>query len=195
MQPNIYLSPEEYLALERQADDKSEYFDGVVHAMSGASLNHNKIVANVITELVQQLRGRPCSALPSDSKVRMPDSRKFFYPDVSVVCGEPQFHDERTDVLLNPILIIEVLSDSTEGFDRGRKFQAYQRLESLHEYILISQDKPVVEQYVRQTEATWKYTAAIGRESSLSLPTIECTLNLSAVYDKVTETETDERTN
>src|ERR1044071_310231 len=195
MQPNIYLSPEEYLALERQADDKSEYFDGVVHAMSGASLNHNKIVANVITELVQQLRGRPCSALPSDSKVRMPDSRKFFYPDVSVVCGEPQFHDERTDVLLNPILIIEVLSDSTEGFDRGRKFQAYQRLESLHEYILISKDKPVVEQYVRQTEATWKYTAAIGRESSPSLPTIECTLNLSAVYDKVTETETDERTN
>lgn len=194
-QPNIYLSPEEYLALERQADYKSEYFDGVVYAMSGASLNHNKIVANVITELVQQLRGRPCSALPRDIKVRMPDSRKFFYPDVSVVCGEPQFHDERTDVLLNPILIIEVLSESTEAFDRGGKFQAYQRLESLQEYILISQHKPVVEQFVRQSDATWKYTAAVGRESSLSLPTIECTLNLSAVYDKVTETETDERTN
>ncbi len=194
-QANIYLSPEEYLALERQADYKSEYFDGVVYAMSGASLNHNKIVANVITELVQQLRGRPCSALPSDIKVRMPDSRKFFYPDVSVVCGEPQFHDERTDVILNPILIIEVLSDSTEAFDRGRKFQAYQRLGSLQEYILISQNKSVVEQYIRQTDATWKYTAAIGLESSLSLPSIECTLNLSAVYDKVTETETDERTN
>ncbi|MDT4897878.1 MAG: hypothetical protein QOH25_2955 [Acidobacteriota bacterium] len=192
-QPNIYLSPEEYLALERQADDKSEYFDGMVYAMSGASLNHNKIVANVIAQLVQQLRGRPCSALPSDIKVRMPDSRKFFYPDVSVVCGEPQFHDERTDVLLNPILIIEVLSESTEAFDRGGKFQAYQRMESLQEYILISQNRPVVEQYVRQSEAVWKYTAAIGVESSLSLPSIECTLSLSTVYDKVTEN--DERTN
>jgi Uma2 family endonuclease len=194
-QPNIYLSPEEYLALERQADYKSEYFNGVAYAMSGASLNHNKIVANVIIDLGQQLRGRPCSVLPSDMKVRMPDSRKFFHPDVSVVCGEPQFHDERTDVLLNPILIIEVLSESTEAFDRGGKFQAYQRLESLQEYILISQNKPVVEQYIRQSDATWRYTAAVGRESSLSLPTIECTLNLSAVYDKVTETETDERTN
>ena len=194
-QPDIYLSPEEYLALERQADEKSEYFDGVVYAMSGASLNHNKVVANIIIELGSQLRGRPCSVLPSDMKVRMPDSRKFFYPDVSVVCGEPQFHDERTDVLLNPILIIEVLSESTEAFDRGGKFQAYQRLESLQEYVLISQDKPLVEQFVKQSEATWKYTAAIGRESSLSLPSIECMLNLSAVYDKVTETETDERTN
>ncbi len=194
-QPNIYLSPEEYLALERQAEFKSEYFNGVVYAMSGASLNHNKIVANVIAELVQQLRGRPCSALPSDIKVRMPDSRKFFYPDISVVCGEPQFHDERTDVILNPILLIEVLSESTEGFDRGGKFQAYQRLESLQEYILLSQNKPVIEQYVRQSEAVWKYTAVIGLESSLSLPSIECTLNLSNVYDKVTETETDERTN
>ena len=194
-QPNIYLSPEEYLALERQADYKSEYFNGVVYAMSGASLNHNTIVANVIIELGQQLRGRDCRILPSDIKVRMPDSRKFFYPDVSVVCGEPQFHDERTDVLLNPILIIEVLSESTESFDRGKKFQAYQRLESLQEYILISQSKPVAEQFVRQSEATWKYTAAIGLEGSLSLPSIECTLKLSAVYDKVTETETDERTN
>jgi Uma2 family endonuclease len=175
-QPNICLSPEEYLALERQAEFKSEYFEGVVYAMSGASLNHNKIVANVIAELVQQLRGHPCSALPSDIKVRMPDSRKFFYPDVSVICGEPQFHDEHTDVILNPILIIEVLSESTEAFDRGRKFQAYQRLESLQEYILISQNKPVVEQYVRQSEAMWKYMAAIGPESSLSLPSIECTL-------------------
>ena len=131
----------------------------------------------------------------NDMKVRLPDSRKFFYPDVVVVGGDSQFHDERTDALLNPTLIIEVLSESTEAFDRGRKFQAYQRLESLQEYILISQNKPVVEQYIRQSEVAWKYTAAIGLESSLSLPSIECTLNLSNVYDKVTETETDERTN
>jgi Uma2 family endonuclease len=167
MQPNVYLSPEEYLALERHAEFKSEYFNGVVYAMSGASLNHNKIVANVISELVQQLRGRPCSALPSDIKVRMPDSRKFFYPNVSVVCGEPQFHDERTDVILNPVLIIEVLSENTAAFDRGDKFQAYQQVESLKEYLVISQDKRVVEHYVRQTREVWNYTAAVGLESSL----------------------------
>lgn len=179
-----YLTPEEYLALERRAGQKNEYVDGTVFAMSGASLRHNTIVANVISELVQQLKGRNCRALPSDMKVRMPDSRRFFYPDVSVVCGEPQFHDERSDVLLNPTLIIEVLSESTAAFDRGDKFQAYQQLESLKEYLLISQDKKVVEQYVRQTREVWSYTATVGPESSLYLPSIECTLSLGATYDK-----------
>jgi Uma2 family endonuclease len=192
-QLNNYVTPEEYLARERLAEYKSEYYNGLVYAMSGASLNHNKIVANVIAELVQQLKGRPCSALPSDIKVRMPDSRKFFYPDVSVVCGEPQFHDQRSDVLLNPILIIEVLSESTAAFDRGEKFQAYQQMDSLKEYLLISQDKNIIEHYVRQTRELWNYTATVGLESSLHLPSIECTLRLEAVYDKVTGN--DERTN
>jgi Uma2 family endonuclease len=192
-QPNIYLSPEEYLALERQAEYKSEYFEGVVYAMSGASFKHNVIVANLVIELGQQLRGRPCRALPSGIKIRMPESRKFFYPEVSVVCGEPQFHDQRNDVLLNPILIIEVLSESTAAFDRGDKFQAYQQIESLKEYLLVSQDKSVVEHYVRQTREVWNYTAIVGLESSLYLPSIECTLRLEAVYDKVTEN--DEPTN
>lgn len=179
-----YLTPEEYLALERRAEQKSEYVDGAVFAMSGASLRHNTIVANVIVELGRQLRGRDCRVLASDMKVRVPDSRRFFYPDVSVVCGEPQFHDERSDVLLNPTLIVEVLSESTAAFDRGDKFQAYQQLESLKEYLLISQDKKVVEQYVRQTRDVWSYTATVGLESSLSLPSIECTLSLGATYDK-----------
>ncbi|HJU53834.1 MAG TPA: Uma2 family endonuclease [Pyrinomonadaceae bacterium] len=180
-----YLTPEEYLALERRAEQKSEYVDGIIYAMSGASLRHNTIVANVIAEPVQQLKGRNCRVLPSDMKVRMPDSRRFFYPDVSVVCGEPQFHDERSDVLLNPILIVEVLSESTAAFDRGDKFQAYQQLESLKEYLLISEDKNVVEHYVRQTREVWSYTATVGLESSLFLPSIECTLSLGATYDKV----------
>jgi Uma2 family endonuclease len=180
-----YLTPEEYLALERSAEQKSEYVDGAAFAMSGASLRHNTIVANVIAELVQQLKGRNCRVLPSDMKVRMPDSRRFFYPDVSVVRGEPQFHDGRGDVLLNPTLIVEVLSESTAAFDRGDKFQAYQQLESLKEYLLISQDKNVVEQYVRQTREVWSYTATVGLESSLFLPSIECTLSLGATYDKV----------
>lgn len=184
LQQHTYLTPDEYLAMERQAEHKSEYIDGVVYAMSGASYRHNAIVANVIIELGQQLRGHPCRALPSDLKVRMPDSSKFFYPDVSVVCGEPEFHDERTDVLLNPTLIVEVLSESTASFDRGEKFQAYQRLDSLQEYLLISQDKYLVEQYIRQTKESWTYKAAVGLESSLALPSINCALSLKAVYDK-----------
>ena len=184
LQQHTYLTPDEYLTMERQSEHKSEYIDGVVYAMSGASFRHNAIVANVITELGQQLKGRPYRALPSDMKVRMPDSSKFFYPDVSVVCGEPAFHDERSDVLLNPTLIVEVLSESTASFDRGEKFQAYQRLDSLREYILISQDKHLVEQYIRQTKERWTYTAMVGVESSLALPSIECTLSLKAVYDK-----------
>jgi Uma2 family endonuclease len=183
-QRGTYLTLEEYLAIESKAECKSEYVDGEMYAMSGASLRHNTIVANVIIELGQQLRGRPYSVLTSGMKVLMPDSRKFFYPDVSVLCGEPQFHDDREDIILNPTLIVEVLSESTAAFDRGEKFRAYQQLVSLQEYILISQDVNVVEQYVRQTRESWTYTAAFGMESILNLPSIECTLSLQAVYDK-----------
>lgn len=179
------VSAEEYLAVEREAEFKSEYLDGAVYAMTGATISHIRIVTNLTIELGLQVRGRPCSVLSNEMKVRMPDSRKFFYPDVAVVCGQPQFHDERTDIILNPLLVIEVLSKSTESFDRGTKFQAYQGLDSLREYVLVAQDKPAVEQYVRQSDGSWTYRAAVGLESSLSLPSVECTLDLSAVYDKV----------
>jgi Uma2 family endonuclease len=184
-QLNTFVSPEEYLEVERQSDTKSEYMDGVVYAMTGARINHIRVVSNLTTELVTQLRGRRCDVLASEMKVRLQDSRKFFYPDVIVLCGEPQFHDEREDIILNPLLVVEVLSKSTEAFDRGAKFQAYQTLDSLKEYLLVAQDKPIIEQYVRQTDGKWTYTAAVGLESSLALPSVECTLNLSAVYDKV----------
>lgn len=184
-QLNTFVSPEEYLAVERESDTKSEYFEGVVYAMTGASLRHIQIVSNLTTELTTQFRARPCRALANEMKVRLPDSRKFFYPDVTVVCGKPLFHDERTDIILNPVLVIEVLSPSTEAFDRGAKFQAYQMLDSLNEYVLVAQDRAVVEQYVRQSDGKWTYVAVIGLESSLQLPSVECTLNLSAVYDKV----------
>jgi len=180
-----YVTPDEYLAGERLSESRSEYLDGVVSPMTGASFKHIKVVANLTAELVTQLRGRPCAVLPSEMKVRLPDSRKFFYPDVTVVCGEPQFHDEREDIILNPLLVIEVLSKSTEAFDRGAKFQAYQTLDSLKEYLLVAQDKPIIEQYVRQSDGKWTYTAVAGLENSLTLPSVECTLNLSAVYDKV----------
>jgi Uma2 family endonuclease len=180
-----YVTPDEYLAAERLSDYRSEYLDGGVYPMTGASLNHIKVVSNVTAELVFQLKGRPCSVLSNEMKVRLPDSRKFFYPDVTVYCDSPQFHDDRTDTILNPGLVIEVLSPSTEAFDRGAKFRAYQTIESLKEYVLVSQNEPLIEQYVRNGEGKWTYGAAEGFESSLILPSIECTLSLSAVYDKV----------
>jgi Uma2 family endonuclease len=180
-----HVTPDEYLAAERLSDYRSEYLDGGVYPMTGGSVNHIRITASLTTELVIQLRGRKCDVLPINMKVRPPDSKKFFYPDVSVVCGELQFHDDRKDIILNPDLLIEVLSPSTEAFDRGAKFRAYQTIESLKEYVLVSQNEPLIEQYVRNGEGKWTYAVAEGLESSLALPSIECTLSLSAVYDKV----------
>jgi Uma2 family endonuclease len=180
-----HVTPEEYLAAERLSETKSEYIDGGVYPMTGGSLNHNQITFNIALELGVQLRARPCRVLGMDLKIRMPDSRKFFYPDLVVVCGEPQFHDDRKDIILNPILVVEVLSKSTAAFDRGAKFQAYRTVESLKEYLIVEQDSPLVEQYVREDDGRWALSTAAGLEGSLTLPSIGCTLNLGAVYDKV----------
>lgn len=186
---NYYLSPEEYLAIERRAEFKSEYVDGVVYAMSGASVRHNLIVSNLIVTLGSQLRGSSCSVFPSDLKVRVPSGRSYFYPDVSVICGEIEFGDDQSDIVSNPLVVIEVLSESTAAFDRGKKFQSYQQIESLREYLLVSQDEQVVEHYLRQDDGHWLYTRAAGPDESVELPTVNCLLTLRDVYDKVTRTE------
>jgi Uma2 family endonuclease len=180
-----HVTPDEYLAAERLSEYRSEYLDGEVFPMTGGSVNRVQISFNLILELGTQLRARPCRVLGMDLKVRLPDSRKFFYPDVVAICNELQYHDDRRDIILNPDLVIEVLSPSTEAFDRGAKFEAYRTIESLKEYVLVSQEKPLIEQYVRGEGGDWTFKAVEGLESSLSLPSIECTLNLSAVYDKV----------
>ena len=180
-----HVTPEEYLAAERLSETRSEYLDGGVYPMTGASVNHSRIVLNIGTELKFQLRDRGCDVLVIDLKVRMPDSRKFFYPDVTVTCEALRYHDERRDIILNPNVVIEVLSPSTEAFDRGAKFQAYRTIESLKEYLLFSQRTPLIEQYVRNEDGRWSLTEAAGLESSLALPSIGCTLNLGAVYDRV----------
>lgn len=182
--PRYDLSPEEYLALERKAEFKSEYMDGVVYAFAGGSRRHNLIVANTIISLGGQLKGRPCKVYPSDLKVRVPKSKAFFYPDVSVVCGDDEFADDEQDVILNPTLIVEVASESTAAFDRGKKFLSYQQIDSLKEYLLISQDETLVEAYARQGNDTWLYTKMTGLEGRLSLSSIECELALTDVYDK-----------
>src|SRR5438067_6181679 len=148
--PPYYLNPEEYLTIERQAEYKSEYVDGVMYAMAGGSERHNLIAGNLVTELNIQLRKTPCRVYPSDLKVRVPNSKRFFYPDVSVVCGDPEFADDKRDVVLNPVLIVEVFSKSTAAFDRGQKFKFYQQIESLLEYLLVSQDEHHVEHFLRR---------------------------------------------
>lgn len=183
--PNYYLSPEEYLTLERSAEFKSEYVDGVMYAMAGGSERHNLIAANVIITIGSQLRDRPCRVYPSDLKVRVPNSKRFFYPDVSIVCGETRFADEEKDVVLNPVVVVEVLSESTAAFDRGKKFQSYQQIESLREYLLVSQDEYIVEHFLRQDGDQWLYKKVGGLDETLTLPTVNCQLALRDVYSKV----------
>ena len=180
--PNVHITPEEYLALERRAEYKSEYVDGEVFAMAGGSERHNLIVANIIAGLHGQLLGGPCRVYPSDLKVRAPRPRYFFYPEVSVVCGETKFHDEHKDVVLNPVVIFEVLSEATAAYDRGKKFQSYQQLDTLAEYVLVSQDDATVEHYVRQENGSWIYTKLSGLDASLALPSARCVLELKFIY-------------
>jgi len=184
-QPQIRLSPEEYLAAERHAETKSEYWDGEVLAMAGASYDHNLIVANVVGELRMQLKGRPCSVLPSDLRIRIDSVQRFLYPDATVVCGPPQFTDEKSDTIVNPTLIVEVLSKKTKDYDRGEKFMLYRTLPALKEYVLVTQDSPLVEHYVKQADGKWLLEEIRELDAALSLDSIACRLELAEVYDKV----------
>ena len=185
LQPKPHLTPEDYLALERSADFKNEYFAGEIFAMTGASEPHNLIVVNVGAEIRQQLKKRPCKAYVNDMRVKVSPTGLYTYPDLIVVCGKSEFDDTHFDTLLNPTLIIEVLSDSTEAYDRGRKFEHYRKLESLAEYVLIAQHRPHVESYRRQPDQQWLLTESTGLESTLRLHSIDCELALMEVYDKV----------
>ena len=185
LRPKPYLSPEDYLALERSAEFKSEYFDGEIFAMAGASESHNLIVINTIRELSIQLKKRPCKVYANDMRIKVSPTGLFTYPDVVVVCGQAQFDDSHRDTLLNPTLIVEVLSDSTEAYDRGRKFEHYRKLESLAEYVLIAQHRPHVESYRRQPDQRWVLTDSDGLDGKLRLDAIDCELALAEIYDKV----------
>ena len=184
-QAETHYTPEEYLALERQAPCKSEYYAGEIFAMAGASRWHNLIVTNVLREFSLQLKGRPCTTYPSDMRVKVSPTGLYTYPDVIVVCGEAQFEDHQQDTLLNPTLIVEVLSESTEAYDRGGKFAHYRKLDPLMEYVLIAQTKPHLEHYVRQPDNRWLLAEADSLHHTLHLPSIDCHLSLAEVYDKV----------
>jgi Uma2 family endonuclease len=184
-QQKQYLTPQEYLSLERSSDIKSEYFNGEVFAMSSASENHNLIVTNIISELRSQLKGRPCKVYPGDMRVKVSQTGLYTYPDVTALCGKAVFEDEYRDTLINPAVIIEVLSKSTEAYNRGVKFCHYRKLESLVEYVLVSQDKVLIEHYSRQSDNQWLLSAIDSIEGSVTLSSVQCTLALSEVYDKV----------
>jgi Uma2 family endonuclease len=184
-----HLTPEEYIALERKAlpDSeivRSEYLNGEIIAMSGASFAHNLITANISARLHAHLRDSRCVVFANDMRVSIPQTVSYFYPDVGVVCEEPRFADDVFDTLLNPIVIVEVLSPSTEAYDRGEKFAHYRQLPSLKEYILVSQDKVRVEHYFRQTQQ-WVLTDFQQLEQQLPLPSIQCELPLQEIYERV----------
>lgn len=184
-QPKTYLTTEEYLARERQAEYKSEYYAGEVYAMVGASRKHNLIATNIVTALGQQLKKKPCELYTSDMRVRVPATGLYTYPDVVVACGEPKFEDEHVDTLLNPTLIVEILSTSTASYDRIKKFGYYRTVESLSEYLLVAQDEYKLEQYVKQADGRWLLSDISSREAIVELSSIQCSLALDDVYDKV----------
>ncbi|MBE2294165.1 MAG: Uma2 family endonuclease [Phycisphaerales bacterium] len=186
LQPKPYLTSEDYLALERSADFKSEYLNGEIFAMTSASRAHNTIVLNIGSEIRQQFKDRPCKAYVNDMRVRVDPTGLYTYPDVVVICGKEQFEDRYLDTLLNPTVIIEVLSDSTEAYDRGRKFEHYRKLDSLTEYVLIAQNRIHVESYQRQANhQQWLLTECDALDGVLRLLSIDCELALAEIYDKV----------
>ena len=180
-----YLTPEQYLEIERKADFRSEYYSGEMFAMAGATEPHILIVSNLVIELGLQLRKRPCRVYSTDMRVRVNAAGLYTYPDVVAICGEPRFADEKRDLLLNPLVIVEVLSPSTEAYDRGEKFAQYRRLDSLTDYLLVSQDKMRVEHYVRQPDSHWLLSEASGPDARVEIAALKCNLLLADVYDKV----------
>jgi Uma2 family endonuclease len=185
---------DQYLAMERGSAERNIYLDGDIYAMAGESDAHADISLNLAGIFYNQLRGKRCRARTKDTKVRSGDtpmlgrstSGMFSYPDVVVICGEPEYHDANKEVVLNPTAIVEVLSTSTEAFDRGEKFTRYQTWNTtLTDYVLVSQDKPQIEHFVRDKDGTWSYRRYTGLESSLVIASIGCTLKLAEVYERV----------
>ena len=179
-----HLTPEEYLALERKATIKSEYLDGQMYAMSGASREHNIVCGNIFVALHLQFQERTCEIYSSEMRVKVSAAGLYTYPDVLVVCEEPRFEDATVDTLLNPTALFEVLSPSTEAYDRGAKFGYYRQLDSMQEYTLVSQDVMRVEHYLRQKEQ-WILTEFSSPDDIVQLTSINCELPLREVYAKV----------
>lgn len=178
------MTAEEYLAIERRAETRSEFIDGEMLAMAGVDRRHNRIVCNIVAALTQQFKGRRCGVHASDVRVKIPATGNYVYPDVSALCGEEQFEDAHVDTLLNPSVVIEVLSKSTELYDRNGKFDGYRSLPSFQEYVLISRDRVRVEHYIKRQEG-WSWSVHDNATAVLELPSVHATLLVGDIYDKV----------
>src|SRR5882724_2609793 len=179
------LSEANYLRLERQAEFRSEFFEGEIFAMAGGTRAHSLIAVNLAGELRNKLTDTDCVAYNTDLKVKVEATGLLTYPDLSVVCGEQRFLDEEADVLLNPSVVIEVLSDSSEAYDRGKKFENYRQIPSLREYLLVSQTEPRIELFTRQANGEWNLKEAVGLDAEIELPLLKITLRLAEVFAKV----------
>jgi len=179
------LTPEQYLEIERKAEFRSEYYQGEMFAMSGATITHTALVVNIAVDLAPQLRPGPCRVYTQDLRVQVSATGLYTYPDLVIACREYRLLDARQDTLLNPVVIIEVLSESTEAYDRGKKFGHYRTLESLQEYVLVAQDRVQVERFTRQPGEQWLLTAANRLEDTIALESVGCQLHLADIYEGV----------
>lgn len=185
-----FISPEEYLKIERASEIRHEYYNGEMFAMTGASRPHNVIAGNIFAELWAQFRDRDCETYQSDMRVKVDRKGLYTYPDVVATCDSPTFEDDELDTLINPRVIVEVLSKSTEDYDRGTKFEMYRRIPSLRDYILVAQDRVHVEHFQRQDGERWILEDFNTREGTLTLDSIACELRVADVYTKLTFDET-----
>ena len=183
--PKSSLSAAEYLAAERAAETKSEFFDGEMFAMAGTTKSHARIVMNFGAELRAKLKGRKCEPFATDLRVKVEANGLYTYPDLVVVCGEQHFEGDRFDTLLNPTLIVEVLSETTERYDRVKKFDLYRALPSLQEYVLVTQSEPRVEQFLCRPNGEWNLRVTTDPGALVSLPSIACEIAFAEIYDRV----------
>jgi Uma2 family endonuclease len=184
--PKPRLTPEQYLAIERKAECKSEFYDGEMFAMAGASEAHNRVKDNLVGELHARLKGSGCHSYSSDMRVKVSRTGLYTYPDIVIVCGKPELEDAELDTLLNPQVIIEVLSDSTAHYCRTKKYRHYKQIESLQEYVLVAQDEPVIERRVRQADGSWAETDVEGLDQEFAFATVPVRVRLADVYAGVT---------
>lgn len=180
-----FISPDEYLKIERAAEIRHEYYNGEMFAMSGATRAHNLIAGNIFASLRGQFASRDCEVYQSDMRVKVDRKGLYTYPDVVAACDSPKFEDDEFDTLVNPRVIVEVLSKSTEDYDRGTKFEMYRRLASLQDYVLVSQDKMHVEHFQRQPDGRWILEEFDSPERTLAFETSNCILNVADIYTKV----------
>ena len=183
--PRPKLTVAEYLARGRTAEFKSEYYRGETFAMAGASTQHVSVAVNMLGELHARLKGSPCKVVSNDQWVKVSATGLYTYPDAAIVCGKAEYDSVDPDTLLNPVVIIEVLSPSTENYDRGAKFRQYQQIPSLKEYVLVSQDEPLIERFVRQPDESWNLTILSGLTGDLVFATVPARIPLADIYTGV----------